>query len=70
MQQTSNEHFLKLSEVVQQVKLSKSQIFRLIGEKRFPAPVRLGERASRFVESEVNAWIAHRIAASRAKNAA
>jgi prophage regulatory protein len=44
------------------ITLSRSQIYRLIGRKRFPKPVRMGERAVAFVEKEIDDYIAGRIA--------
>ncbi|MCW1830172.1 AlpA family transcriptional regulator [Lelliottia sp. SL45] len=38
--------------------------YRLISEGKFPKPVKLG-RSSRWLKSEVEAWLAERIAASR-----
>ena len=38
--------------------------YRLISEGKFPKPVKLG-RSSRWLKSEVEAWLAKRIAASR-----
>jgi prophage regulatory protein len=35
----------------------------LIAKKEFPAPIRIGPRASAWAEHEVTAWIAARIAA-------
>ncbi|MEE2749373.1 MAG: AlpA family phage regulatory protein [Pseudomonadota bacterium] len=37
----------------------------MIHEGTFPAPVKLGARASAWIESEINEWIESRIAASR-----
>tara|TARA_Y100000815_G_C13314745_1_gene489938 strand:- start:1259 stop:1390 length:132 start_codon:yes stop_codon:yes gene_type:complete len=37
----------------------------MINESTFPAPVKLGARASAWVESEINDWIESRISASR-----
>jgi len=44
---------------------SKVHIMRLAKQNRFPKPVRLGnspQHAVRFVKSEVDAWIAERMA--------
>lgn len=43
----------------------RSTIYRLVKANRFPAPISLGNRASAWVESEVNQWIERRIAESR-----
>lgn len=41
--------------------LPKSTLFLYIQQGRFPKPVKIG-RASAWIESEVDAWIAERIA--------
>lgn len=43
--------------------LSRSEIYRRIAACDFPAPVKLGERASAWSAAEVDNWIAARIAA-------
>ncbi len=43
--------------------LSRSEIYRRIALGDFPRPVKLGERASAWSASEIDAWIAGRIAA-------
>ena len=60
-----NETLIRLTEVCRRTGFSKVWIYRLISEGRFPTPVRTGTRAVAFVESEIDAWIAARIAASR-----
>ena len=47
--------------------LSQTEIYRRIAKKAFPAPVKLGERASAWHAAEVDAWIAARIAERDAK---
>jgi prophage regulatory protein len=47
--------------VINMTGLKTSQIYDLIAEKRFPAPVPIGARAVAWVESEVEAWIEARI---------
>lgn len=56
---------LRLPRVKEKVDLSKSQIYALINAGSFPAPVKLSERCSAWVESELDEWIESRIAASR-----
>ena len=57
--------FIRLPEVRTITGLSRSQIYRLIQTGHFPAPVKLGESASGWIEAEVTHWCAQRIAASR-----
>jgi prophage regulatory protein len=57
--------FLRLPQVRQRIGLSRSSLYAKIQLGEFPAPVNLGARAVGWVESEVDRWIADRIAASR-----
>ena len=45
--------------------LSRSSNYLWISKVHFPAPVSLGARAIGWVESEIDEWIAGRIAQSR-----
>jgi len=57
--------FLRLPEVKAVTGLSKSSLYALIKEKRFPASVRLGARAVAWVRSEVRQWAVERVHESR-----
>jgi prophage regulatory protein len=54
---------LRLPEVRRRTGKCRSDIYREISKGSFPAPVKLGERASAWLEHEVAAWIAERVAA-------
>jgi prophage regulatory protein len=54
---------IRLPEVLRSVGLSRSEWYRLISLQRAPPPVPLGEKSRAWVESEIQAWIAERIAA-------
>jgi prophage regulatory protein len=41
--------------------------YALLKEGQFPRPINLGARAVGWLESEIDAWIADRVQASRAK---
>jgi prophage regulatory protein len=56
---------LRRHEVEARYGLKRSTIYDAVRAGTFPPPVRLGARAIGWVESEVEAWIASRIAASR-----
>lgn len=45
--------------------LSRSTIYARISEGTFPPPIDLGGRAVGWLESEIDAWLQSRIAASR-----
>lgn len=50
--------------------LSRSEIYRKVAAGDFPAPIKLGERASAWSAAEVDGWIADRIAERDARAAA
>ena len=49
--------FYRLHDVVRITALSRSTVYRRIEEGRFPAPIRLGGRASAWTSAELQAWI-------------
>ena len=61
---------LRLPQVKARTGLSRSEIYRRVQSGDFPAPVKLGERASAWPEHEVIAWCEARIAERDAKAAA
>jgi prophage regulatory protein len=62
-----NERALRLRQVSQLTGLGRSMIYQMQEEGRFPQRIKLGERAVRWLESEVRDWLATRIDASRFK---
>ena len=50
------EKMIDLAEIVAQLGLSRSTIFRMVKSGRFPAPLRVGARAVRWREADVAAW--------------
>lgn len=63
-------HLLRRPEVEARTGLSRSELYRRIAQGDFPAPVKLGERASAWPAAEVDNWIAARIAERDAGRAA
>lgn len=59
--------FWRLRRVSEETSLSKSSIYRLVGEGTFPRPIKLGEAATAWIEAEVRQWMATRIQASRSQ---
>lgn len=59
------QRLVRLRTVRERTGLSKSSLYALAHQGRFPRPVKIGERSSGWVEAEVEDWIAQRIAASR-----
>lgn len=61
---TTTPRFLSWPQTVERTGISKPTIWRLHRAGKFPKPVVLEDtRRSLFIESEVDAWIASRIAA-------
>lgn len=56
---------LRLPEVLRKTALSRSQIYRLIGEGDFPRQVQLGKRAAGWIENEIDEWLLGCVARSR-----
>jgi prophage regulatory protein len=52
---------LRFPEVAAKVGLKSAQICHLISQGRFPAQVKLGPKASGWVEAEIDAWIEQRV---------
>jgi len=50
------EALLRLPTVRQLTGVGRSTIYKLIAEDKFPKPVRIGERAVAWRESEVSRW--------------
>ena len=60
-----HEKILRMPRVKDCTGLSRTGIYDRIARGAFPAPISLGTRAVGWLESEVEAWIAHRAAVSR-----
>ena len=57
---TDNDCLLRRAEVEKRTGLSRSAIYRLMREEKFPAPVKIGKRAVRWPQSEISEFIAAR----------
>ena len=57
---TSDNRLLRLSEVQARCGLSRSTVYRQMGEGAFPRPLRVGVRAVRWRESEIESWLPSR----------
>ncbi len=53
----SNTIFIRLPTVIARVGLSRSSIYEKIKQGKFPPPVKIGPRASAWVESELDDWL-------------
>ena len=56
--------FLRFRELAARgIPFSRQHIHRLIAAGKFPKPVKIGAATNGFVESEIDAWCAEKIAA-------
>ena len=53
---------IRLQEVIQLTGLARSTVYKFIKNQSFPRQVSLGGRSVGWVESEIQAWIAEKIA--------
>lgn len=53
------ERILRLAEVLKKTGLSRSSLYRRIGQGRFPRQVRIAERCVGWRQSELNSWLAN-----------
>ena len=56
---------LRLPAVKALVQLSRTTIYQKISEGEFPRPFKLGERAVAWLASDIEAWLAARVASSK-----
>ncbi|MBG6246587.1 DNA-binding protein [Candidatus Symbiopectobacterium sp. 'North America'] len=56
---------IRVPEVLRRVGFSRTKMYDLIKEGRFPDKVKIGLRSVAFVENEIDAWIDNAIAQSR-----
>jgi prophage regulatory protein len=59
--------FIRLGEVLSRIPLSRSAIYSKISAGEFPKPVSLSSQSVGWIESEVQAWMEKRVAASRSR---
>lgn len=57
--------FERLPAVCARIGVKKSTLYRWIGERKFPAPIRLGENTVAWDARAVDDWMRKRIASSR-----
>ena len=60
-----HQKLLRLADVRDRVPYSRSTIYQLITQGKFPKPVNIGARAVAWLESDIDAWIAARIDGGR-----
>ncbi|WP_288363296.1 AlpA family transcriptional regulator [uncultured Spongiibacter sp.] len=64
MTEQSREALLRRKQVEARTGLTRSTIYALISEGKFPKPIPLVGRTVAWTESSIDRWIAERIAAS------
>ena len=64
----AGKRLIRVPEVLRKVGFSRTTMYELIKEGRFPDKVIIGARAVAFVESEIDAWIENTISDSRRNN--
>ena len=52
---------LKATQVAIYINTCKSQVYKLVKQGRFPKPIKLGERGSAWLVSEIDAWLQSRV---------
>lgn len=62
--------FIRISEVLQRVPVSRSTIWRWVKVGKFPAPVKLSERITAWRLDDVDAWLASSAGIKKPDNAA
>ena len=56
---------MRLPQVTKAIGLARSTIYKRVAAGTFPKPIRLGPRAVGWLVSEIEQWIADRVAESR-----
>ena len=57
---------LRLNEVIAKTGLSRSTIYAMAKQGKFPKPITLGARAVAWVEADIDDWLNKKIMACRA----
>lgn len=68
-QQTENNRLIRRKEVQDKTGLGASSIYAMMKQGNFPQCLNLSERRVAWVESDIDQWIAERVANHRATNA-
>ena len=55
-QETAPPTFVRMPSVLRMTGLGRSTIYRLIAEKKFPRPVRIGDRAVAWRQTDLDSW--------------
>ncbi len=58
----------RLPEICKTTGLSRSSIYQLMGEGRFPRPVQIGRRSVGWLATEIELWLLNRISERNERN--
>ena len=61
MKHNNQMQFLRLPQVMQQVGLSKPQLYKLIAKNQFPSQIKICSRISVWLESDVVEWMQEQV---------
>jgi prophage regulatory protein len=61
------ERFIREPEILERLPFSRPTLYRKVREGTFPAPIKLGTRASAWISTEIDAWEKKLIAERDAK---
>ena len=59
---------LRPKDAAEKAGISISHLYALVSQKQFPQPIKISERISALLESEVDDWIEEKIEISRTNN--
>ena len=68
-QQQDNNRLIRRKDVQGKTGLGASSIYAMMAKGDFPKPLQLSERRVAWIESDIDKWIAERVANHRATNA-
>ena len=51
----------KVKQVAEEINVSVPQVYKLVSLGRFPKPIKLGERGSGWLTTEIDAWLQSRV---------
>ena len=52
---------LKAKQVAEEINVSVPQVYKLVSIGRFPKPIKLGERGSGWLITEIDEWLQSRV---------
>lgn len=61
--------FIRPKDAAQKAGVSISHLYALVSKQQFPQPIKISERITAFVESEIDEWIVSKMESSRSTGA-